>query len=540
MLTITERAARLIDADGLKRLAEPISELGRDARTRHKPFDSSEQDAWAADRAECLALQIALAADQDIGAKLGAALRRAERLGDASTRTIDGGADVADLFRVKALLHVAHTVATLFIDAGINRPCARLPITLADLGAALRALDGGATIRARFMLEDRFDSTMAEARAEHDLARAAFDDARAVLVDALESDHGGTLRREELYVAAPSVEAQEALDADPRLRLLRTEGGSRTYGLVASPEVERLRVAWQSADARVRCEERRVLDALCAGISDWSPRLGAVEEWLGRIDFLFARVRLAERFPSWPEPAARSAIERGWVPRVRAQVERDNGQYQPQSLAAERGVTLLSGPNMGGKTVALTLVGTVQLLAQLGYPAPAESCAFSWVDRIDYVGADLSNTAAGLSSFAGEMAALAEALEAGGPALLLVDELGRSTNPREGAALADAAISELSRRDLTAVVVTHFPEVGRQADVRALRVAGIATADPDALREDARQRGWQAALNSAMDFALVEDNERATASDALRIAELLGVPESVLRRAAAALEPKED
>lgn len=540
MLNVTERAARLIDADGLKRLAEPVGELGRDARAAHRAFGAQDAAAWRDDRSECLALQSAMAADEKLERTLLSALRCAERLGDARDRVRESDADVGDLFRVKAFVHVAYRVASALVEAGVHRSCARLPMPVAELCECLRALDAGDEIRSRFVLEDRFDSEMANLRAAADADRARYEQGRASFVGEIEAAHGLRLRRDQIFVPSPSREEVSALEADDRLRLVRSEGSSRTYALVLPSDLETLHEVAASADNAARGAERRVLAELCGRIGEWAGVLADVERWIGRIDFLVARVRLAARFPSWPEPGESTEVERGWVPRIREQVERGGGVYQPQTLAAGRGVTLLSGPNMGGKTVALTLVGTAQYLAQLGYPAPAEACRFVWVDRMDYVGADLSNTEVGLSSFAGEMAALTEALAPDGAALLLIDELGRSTNPREGAALADAAIAELTQRSMVSVVVTHFPDVGRQSGVRALRVAGISGVPADTLRDDAARRGWQAALNSAMDFALVEDDERARASDALRIAELLGVPQSLIERAATALDPTDE
>jgi DNA mismatch repair ATPase MutS len=529
MLILTERAARLIDADGLKRTVEPLSELGRDARAAHRAFGPSGASAWLEDRAECLAL-----AELDTLSRtaLGRELRRAERLGGALERIVIADADVADLFRAKALVYVAHRVVTVLIESGVNRPCARLPMTLAAMMDFLRVLESEPEIRSRFVLGDAFDPALADARRTAREARELLEETTRTFRDTLEERHGIGIRFGCIRCASESVDRIAALDADRHLRSTGTDGADRVYAPVFSPEIEVLAGRCEELDAVERAHETRVVRALSLAIAPSVELLAGVESWVGRVDFALARVRLHERFGCWPTVGESLVVQDGWVPRVRATVEGASGTYQPQSISADKGVTLLSGPNMGGKTVALTLAGTIQFLAQLGYPVPATSAEFSWVERIDYIGADLSDVGAGLSSFAGEMGALAEVLAHSGPQLILVDELGRSTSPREGSALADAAISELEEMNAVSIVVTHFPALESRARVRALRVIGLANADMDVLRQTAADGGWQAALNSVMDFALTEDVGARSEPDALRIAELLGVPKSLVDRAA--------
>lgn len=533
MLSVTERASRLIDMDGLKGLAEPLSELGRDVREAHRPFGPADAAAWTADREECVALVSGLRRSSALEGDLERQLSRVERLGGSAERAGEGTATVSDLFRIKAVLHAAWSIARVLEEAGVVRPCSRLPLSVIELHAALRVLNPEPELRARFVLSDTFSDSLRVAREEAGELEKAHAEARETETAAFEARHGVPFRAGKLTVAAG---ASHALDGATDLRLVATTGFERIYAPVWSDELERMGEAYVATTVTVRAAETAVLRELSAELVPYTDRLDALQKWLGTIDFGLARIRLARRFQAWPQAADRLSIEDGWVPRSRRQVESCGGTYQPHTFFVSPGVTLLSGPNMGGKTVALTLAGTVQYLAQLGYPVPASSATFRWVSGIDYVGGELSELTSGLSSFAGEMSALTEVLAQTEGCLVLLDELGRSTTPSEGAALAEAAIHVLAETQHTAIVVSHFARVRSVDRVRTLRVVGIRGVETAELDRAVADGGWQAALNSVMNFGLIEDDGGTQASDALRIASAIGVPKSVIDRAAQSLD----
>ena len=192
---------------------------------------------------------------------------------------------------------------------------------------------------------------------------------------------------------------------------------------------------------------------------------------------------------------------------------------------------MLTGPNMGGKTVALLLAGALQYLAQLGYPVPASRTEFAWVDRVDFIGGELGSVVEGLSSFGGEMEALAEVLSAPGRALLLLDEIGRGTNPVEGQALASALVDWLTEREHLALLATHYPAVGRECGVSRYRVVGLGGVDDEALTAAVRRDGWRASLGRFMDYRIVADETGSPPRDAIRVASLFGLPANLLARA---------
>lgn len=119
-------------------------------------------------------------------------------------------------------------------------------------------------------------------------------------------------------------------------------------------------------------------------------------------------------------------------------------------------VLVLSGPNTGGKTVALKTLGLAVLMAQSGIPVLAEEAALPVFRQVRADIGDHQSIDADLSTFSAHVRATARFVEeAAPPALFLFDEIGTGTEPTEGAALAQAILERLHRSGVTTVATTH-------------------------------------------------------------------------------------
>ncbi len=183
---------------------------------------------------------------------------------------------------------------------------------------------------------------------------------------------------------------------------------------------------------------------------------------------------------------------------------------------------VISGPNTGGKTVALKTVGLAVLSAQSGIPVAAEIARLPMVDRVLVDIGDEQSIAADLSTFSAHMLNVRAMLEAATPhSLVLVDELGTGTAPEEGAALAVALLDEFRERGCLTLATTHHD-----------RLKTYASTTPGV-------------LNAAVEFD--EINLRPTyrlmvgvpgGSSGIDIARRLGLPAHVIDRARAQLSPE--
>jgi DNA mismatch repair protein MutS2 len=123
-------------------------------------------------------------------------------------------------------------------------------------------------------------------------------------------------------------------------------------------------------------------------------------------------------------------------------------------------VLIISGPNAGGKTVALKTLGLLSLMAQMGFHVPAREALLPIFDQVFADIGDQQSIAANLSTFTAHMRNIAEmAQEAKPSALILLDEVGTGTDPDEGAAMAIAIVEYFRRIGAMTVASTHYPRL---------------------------------------------------------------------------------
>jgi DNA mismatch repair ATPase MutS len=185
---------------------------------------------------------------------------------------------------------------------------------------------------------------------------------------------------------------------------------------------------------------------------------------------------------------------------------------------------MLTGANMGGKSVALQLAGLMLLCGASGLPAPAVRVLFPRVDFVEVLAGQEQGSRHGLSSFGSEVVAWKSLLERPGSGFVIADEPARTTSPADGAALLEGLVAAVSARGWHGWFATHFGEAGQGVAVSAWAVAGLrgAVTESELLGE-----GSLAALESRMDYRLVPA-DGAAASDALRVASALGLGDEVL------------
>jgi DNA mismatch repair protein MutS2 len=145
---------------------------------------------------------------------------------------------------------------------------------------------------------------------------------------------------------------------------------------------------------------------------------------------------------------------------------------------------VITGPNTGGKTLALKTVGTAALLARLGLPfSCGESSSIPLYDAVAADIGDEQEIRQNLSTFSSHLARIRAALERAGPrTLVLLDELGAGTDPDEGAALSDALLEELLVRRASTLATTHLGKLKEFAFSHARAENACVEFDPKTLR----------------------------------------------------------
>ncbi len=276
--------------------------------------------------------------------------------------------------------------------------------------------------------------------------------------------------------------------------------------------------------------ELREIDRILREATGWIrphlPALKASLEVLGHFDLLQAKVRLANLLDAHvPEVADDGIIE---LKQARSPVlvlhfrrlQETTGEARevvPLDLTLGRTfhTLIITGPNAGGKTVAMKTVGLLVLMVACGLPIPADPASHvSLFDRLLIDIGDEQSVEADLSTFSAHMTHLAYMLaHADARTLILIDEAGTGTDPDEGAALAQAILEELTRRGARTIATTHHG---------ALKVFAYETEGDT----NGSMQFDQATLSPTYRFQLGVPGS----SYAFEIARRMGIPDPVLAR----------
>ncbi|PWK16356.1 MutS-related protein [Tumebacillus permanentifrigoris] len=421
-----------------------------------------------------------------------------------------------------------------------------------DWEVLLRLLNPGGTLVPTFSLADLQDQTLNALQDDLQRLDAEVYRGRKEQTDSLCQKFGRAPTRDGLFI----VEKNQADLEHPDLRLQSVNLFEAVFEVIEPPRVRELQAERERVLMRIEDREAEVLQGL---VEQLAPHVEVVEKMYdacGRFDWAFAKATVAMKWEAgvtaWldgqrdaePASADGNSVEAstalapwfvlsGWHPTARTTVESRGGTFTPLDLTLSPGVGLITGPNMGGKTVSLKTLGLLQALAQHALPVPAAEFRFHPVERIGWSGGDEQSLVSGLSSFGAEMQRLATLLHTPGHALLLLDEVARTTNPEEGEALAVGLAKYLRSSAHTALFASHFPGVTQVSGLQGFRVAGlrpdVLTAweltghppDPDRLLAD---------LQQAMDYRLLPAQGLEFPRDALRIARLFGLPEEITRK----------
>ena len=291
------------------------------------------------------------------------------------------------------------------------------------------------------------------------------------------------------------------------------------------------------AEAGALEEEQRILHELSGAVGRRAPALEHDVEIIAVLDEAAAGGRLADDLDAGaPELGGeRFELRNARHPLLVLQRKSAGVVANDVALPAPAQALIVSGPNAGGKTVTITAVGLCALMARAGLPIPAEAGSRMPLYRTVYTAiGDEGDLARDLSTFTAHLSALKWILEAAGPGTLaLIDEIAADTDPREGAAIAVAALEKLVAAGAQVLITTHLEELKALALADPRFAPASVGFDVERLAPTYRLRLGEVGASSAVEIArrvgLPEDV-------CARAREILGSGASVVSQAVERLE----
>jgi DNA mismatch repair protein MutS2 len=386
----------------------------------------------------------------------GAGIGGSKDIGPSLERAARGGRlDPAQFLDIASTLEAASRLAEAL--SGDRRPILR------DLGREIHPLPGLRSVLGRSFdpTGELLDTASPRLGGLRRAVRVAYDRLRTRLDQLVHSgDLASALQEPLVTLRGGRYVIPVRADARARVKGIVHDASGSGQTLFVEPLVAvELGNAWREAQVAEQTEMERILDELSILVAGQASPLRETLDALARFDFWAAKARLAEEM----DAIAAEIATRPEIVMLGARHPGLSGRVVPIDIRLGDGYTalLITGPNTGGKTVALRTLGLLSLMHQSGLHVPAEVGTKLPVlfDVYADIG-DEQSVAQSLSTFSGHMRSIVRVVEAAGPnRLVLLDELGAGTDPTEGSALAQALLDHFIKAGALVAATTHYAEL---------------------------------------------------------------------------------
>ena len=228
-------------------------------------------------------------------------------------------------------------------------------------------------------------------------------------------------------------------------------------------EKDELRLQRTRVCAEEESEETKIRRAMGARLAPLAEDMLEDAESVGRLDFILQKALFAVRYGGVMPEITDGALELTDMvnPELCDLLTEQGRSFVPVSISLNRGATVITGANMGGKSVAMKTVALNVLLMQAGFLVCAKAARMPLFESVLMLFEDMQSIQSGLSGFGSEIVQFQKALAQveQGYSLFLLDEFARGTNPDEGAVIVQAVTKYLNEVNAISLLTTHYDKV---------------------------------------------------------------------------------
>ena len=283
-------------------------------------------------------------------------------------------------------------------------------------------------------------------------------------------------------------------------------------------------------------EERKVRVMLSQQLRPFVPAMLHNMDAIAQIDLSVQKAALARRYGAVLPEITENRVDFADMtnPQIADSLKKRGSSFTPISLALCEGATVITGANMGGKSVAMKTVALNILLVHCGFFPFAKEAACPIFDSMHIISEDLENTDRGLSSFGGEIVRFNEVISHldEGFAFIMLDEFARGTNPDEGAAIVQAVTAYLNKKHAVTLLATHYDNVSDHANAH-YQVIGLKDLNVEELRAQIAAVSGHVGvelISKHMNYGLYRVHGKQNCPrDALNICRLLALDAEILQ-----------
>lgn len=282
-------------------------------------------------------------------------------------------------------------------------------------------------------------------------------------------------------------------------------------------------------------EEQQIRERLTTYVKEDLEKLVHNTQAVGRLDYLIQKTKLALQIKGVKPTVGGTKlhIRNMRNPEIEKILWKNDKKFAPISIDMKVGVTVLTGANMGGKSVTLRTTVLMIYMALCGFYVSATQATIPMYDFIFMIAEEFQSIRDGLSSFGGEVIKVKQAIEKvdSGFGFYVMDELARGTNPDEGAQIVRAVVKYLEGKQAMTLLATHYDGIAQYANAH-YQVYGLKNTNLQVLENEigglGEQRGIKV-IGKYMDYGIFRVEDQIDCPrDAIHVCQLLGLQSEIM------------